>query len=89
MSEHTNGAARIATETGPCVVAVGDRELCECYQDGEVQTPEDEANARRIVACWNACEGIDTSYLEEYADFGGLARALVELKQLRDLQVPQ
>ena len=23
-----------------------------------------EANARRLVACWNACEGIDTEHLE-------------------------
>lgn len=25
----------------------------------------DEANARRLVACWNACEGIDTETLEK------------------------
>lgn len=26
---------------------------------------EDEANARRLVACWNACEGIGTEDLEK------------------------
>ena len=25
---------------------------------------EQQANARRLVACWNACEGISTEYLE-------------------------
>ena len=26
---------------------------------------ETAANARRIVACWNACEGVDTEWLEQ------------------------
>jgi hypothetical protein len=30
-------------------------------------TDSDEANARRIVACWNACEGIRTEALEHRA----------------------
>lgn len=25
---------------------------------------DDESNARRLVACWNACQGIGTEYLE-------------------------
>lgn len=28
------------------------------------QSEHDEANARRLVACWNACEGISTESLE-------------------------
>jgi len=31
-----------------------------------------QANARRIVACVNACEGIETSELEEIAVSGGM-----------------
>ena len=31
-----------------------------------------EANARRIVACVNACEGISTDELEEIASTGGM-----------------
>ena len=34
----------------------------EAYQD---RVDEDRANARRIVACWNACEGVDTEWLEQ------------------------
>ena len=29
-----------------------------------------EANARRIAACWNACEGIDTGMLENITTLG-------------------
>ena len=50
----TEGQARLALETGPCVVAVGEREVCECYQDGEEQTHEDQANAVHIVKLWNS-----------------------------------
>lgn len=28
----------------------------------------DEANARRLVACWNACEGVSTEWLEAQTD---------------------
>ena len=30
------------------------------------------ANARRIAACWNACEGITTDELEHIASTGGM-----------------
>ena len=33
---------------------------------------EAEANARRLVACWNACEGMTTDELEEIAQTGGM-----------------
>lgn len=37
----------------------------------------DEANARRLVACWNACEGIDTEYLEGDESLPHYARRLM------------
>lgn len=38
-----------------------------------------EANARRLVASWNACEGIPTNILEQhYGDAGGIDAALNE-----------
>lgn len=33
-----------------------------------------EANARRMVACWNACDGISTDDLERIAAIGGLEK---------------
>lgn len=32
--------------------------------NGEQLEPRQEANMRRLVACWNACEGISTDALE-------------------------
>lgn len=48
---------------------------------------ETAANARRIVACWNACEGISTEALELGAIQDRIASAcgeLYEVKRQRD-----
>lgn len=34
------------------------------------------ANARRMVACWNLCEGISTEYLESIPTVGGWRASL-------------
>lgn len=40
-------------------------------------TEQNRADARRLVACWNACEGIQTELLEQYySDRDGLDAAL-------------
>lgn len=31
---------------------------------------EEDANALRLVACWNACDGLDTFYLESIVSMG-------------------
>jgi hypothetical protein len=36
-------------------------------------------NARRLVACWNACERIDIEYLEDIATVGGFEGLAVDL----------
>lgn len=41
----------------------------------------DEANARRLVACWNACEGLHTESLERGAP---LADQIVDALNQRD-----
>lgn len=33
---------------------------------------KEEANARRIAACWNACEGVSTGELVDIANTGGM-----------------
>lgn len=47
-----------------------------------------EANARRIVACWNACEGLDTGMLENITTLGDTlaSRFRMRDKVERDLQ---
>jgi hypothetical protein len=53
-----------------------------------------EANARRLAACWNVCDGISTSVLELNATAGGIAtlerqrdnyRAVLEGAEYRDI----
>lgn len=34
--------------------------------------PQAQADARRLAACWNACEGISTEELEHIASTGGM-----------------
>ena len=49
------------------------RPICEFYDGTEAMPPEEvEANARRLVACWNACEGMTADELEEIARTGGM-----------------
>lgn len=42
-----------------------------------------EANARRLVACWNYCEGVSTEHLEKYGmpDF---AQKISDLREQRN-----
>jgi hypothetical protein len=39
--------------------------VAECFADGEPQDAEDRANARRLVACWNATLPYETEWLEQ------------------------
>jgi hypothetical protein len=54
MSAHTPGPWKVsdsADHQGGCViVAVNGRMVAECYEDGEMQTGEDRANARVAAA---------------------------------------
>ena len=76
MSEHTSGRLYIRTNRHPNTdgTAWG---WVDLYPPGSMNqaSPEgvqitwsigrkSEANARRLVACWNACEGISTEALE-------------------------
>ena len=53
-------------------------------QDGETDEDELKANARRIVACVNACEGISTENLEDNLPVKDLARQYSEAIRQRD-----
>lgn len=46
----------------------GERGFEIALEPGLEQVCQDvtEANARRLVACWNACENVDTDLLEDY-----------------------
>lgn len=36
------------------------------HANGEQTSARQAANFRRLAACWNACEGVDTEHLEKY-----------------------
>lgn len=49
--------------------------VCDSSGDGlwdyhEKSQEENEANARRLVACWNACDGMSTELLEVVSEHG-------------------
>lgn len=60
MSEHTRGKLKLGRD-GLSVSAVEDGyELFSIPDDEDYGRPgEDQANAERIVSCWNACEGFE------------------------------
>jgi hypothetical protein len=91
MSEHTKGRIRIIELAGanPSWLAAVDEQddggdLICCAPDGEVSMERWPANARRLVACWNACDGISTEALEKAGDAVKASMPLVELERQRD-----
>lgn len=70
-AKHTQGKAIPAVSSfppiGPCYsVGMQDTKVAIAITGkfGEPDADISEANARRIAACWNACDGIPTAWLE-------------------------
>lgn len=91
MTQHTPEPWRVCEPPNNDMItcdAVSGRYLVYCTraggQDGicKISEQEQEANARRIVACVNACAGISTDTLIEYGD--GNLEALFKMQQQRD-----
>lgn len=80
MSEHTKGQVKYrGCETLAVVETLGGREAEPIAHCGG---PNALGNARRLAACWNACEGLETDQLEALPEpFAGLA--LGELMAVR------
>lgn len=97
MSEakHTQGKAIPAvasvSQIGSCY-AVGMQDtkvtIAITGKFGKPDSDISEANAHRIAACWNACEGIDTGMLENITTLGDTlaSRFMMRDKVERDLQ---
>jgi len=71
-AQHTQG--RLELDEGYRRIAKADdgRDIFLVHEHGNA-----EANARRLVACWNACEGLPTAWIE-----GGAADILEHAKSL-------
>lgn len=99
MNKHTEG--RMTTdEADHCMphenilLMVGTRAVaCVWIDDAPVPdyNREQQANARRLVTCWNACEGVPTEMLEAYpAPFTELRTRRDELLEaLRELMAAE
>jgi hypothetical protein len=72
---------------GYSLYAGDDTHVAECC--GSLCTPAiDEANARRLAACWNACEGLTTENLELCGtlDYADVKRNVAQTAYVNDLQ---
>ena len=71
---------------GQSVGAADGTGVCEVWPRNEEGFPNTEgtANARRIVACVNACRGLSTIELEEFGLVGAVGTELIELEKQRD-----
>ena len=84
-AQHTNGRL-YPLQGDPSVLHAeqGTRGRRVCCTESFGDKNENNANARRLAACWNACDGIPTETLERYyGDQGGIDAALEEAS-LRD-----
>lgn len=73
MSAHTEG--RLTAEEGGFLLRADG--TCIAATGGE----QDAANARRLAACWNACEKVNTDDIETLAASGGLVIAEEAMKR--------
>lgn len=77
-----DGSISVAA-AGPCrinLTTAGTPIIADVCRHADAEFFDGEANARRIVACWNACMGLSTEALER---LGTLDKARVELDVLR------
>lgn len=80
MAQHTQGQLHIGGQGRIIYDSNGWGVANATVYHGRQEPGTANANANRLVACWNACEGISTSVLELNATAGGVA----ELERQRD-----
>jgi hypothetical protein len=90
-AQHTQGQLRAGPNggygLGPVnAIFIAESEVCGeliARLDTNPPNPNVEADARRLVACWNACEGIDTEHLERHG-LPAFAKTISDLREQRD-----
>lgn len=84
---HTRGKACIVDFADDSVgLRLGNRIAVEWHGDKTMQSQEDRANLRRVVACWNACDGIDLNDLEKGRTWDKAETALTARAQKAERQ---
>ena len=85
MSGHTEGLVLVAQGSGTMVISDG-----RVPAIAQTIGPQSRENARRIVACWNACDGVPTEALEGSAKLcSAKDSTLAELKAERAQLIQQ
>lgn len=94
MSEHTNEPWKVEYGPDQCITVIGNRSdvawvfnPAAGLNDTSRSYAVDEANARRIVACVNACQGLDTADLETTGLVSAVGYQLIELTKRCDTLV--
>lgn len=86
MSDHTLGRLTYI-ESGEAnkytLIDNRERWLISMLHNGEQLVHTQRENLRRIVACWNACDGMRTESMEELSTIGGLPALIVYGDELR------
>ncbi len=62
MAEHTQGKLYVSRSSDSAAI-YGENEIVGAAHGGTLQRAQ--ANARRLVAAWNACQGWETEVLED------------------------
>ena len=83
-AEHSHGKWTVGKKVPTAVYAGNDSPVCICDSMGETLSGTDAANARRIVACVNACRGLGTDELEQHGLVSAVGYELIELTKQRD-----
>lgn len=88
MSKHTPEPWRVGRPytvvSDTPVPGMGGSDAVEYYGGHLIGESLIEANARRIVACVNACKGLDTAHLESSGLVSAVGYELIELTKQRD-----
>lgn len=92
MSEHTKEPWKVGYGPDQCLTVIGTRSDVAWVFNPAVGLNDtsrsyavDEANARRIVACVNACQGLDTGDLEATGLVSAVGYQLIGLTKQRDM----
>lgn len=83
MSTHTPGRLTVTHNSWETsTIYCEGKEVARVHMDSEAHEDDEQhcENARRLVACWNACDGLPTESLEK---LGTLDRANVEMNVFR------
>ena len=86
MSEHTPGRLevlddrRISVTLPPLMEGCGYTSHCVAMAYGGDERVNSHANARRLAASWNACDGFETDLLENIVMTGGTLKSRFALR---------